>query len=176
VALVARPERDRNPSLPAPQRLRLPLVSDVETPARAAHAPTWLTPDLYAWLTAKRRYPVLATIGGDGMPSLSVMWAIVEPDGGVLMNTAKGRRKYLDMVRDPRISLCFEDGYDYVTLEGTVALRDDPDYADIERLRDHFRDDTDFRSIGASRVSLDMTIRRVLTHFERLRGEPAPEG
>ena len=77
-------------------------------------------------LTAKIRYPVLATIGSDGMPSLSVMWALIEPDGTVLMNTARGRQKDLDMLRDPRVSLCFEDRCEYVTLEGTVAMRDDP--------------------------------------------------
>jgi PPOX class probable F420-dependent enzyme len=125
-----------------------------------------LTPELVGWLTAKIRYPVLGTIGTDGMPGLSVMWAIVEPDGTVLMNTARGRRKYLDMQRDPRVSLCFEDGYEYVTLEGTITMRDDPDFIDIERLRDHYADDSDFRSQAVERVSLLMTVRRVLTHFE----------
>ncbi len=131
-----------------------------------------LTPQLYAWLTNKVRYPVFASIGEDGMPSLSVMWVIVEPDGSVLMNTAKGRRKYFDVLRDPRVSLCFEDGYEYLTLEGTVTLRDDPDFHDIECLRDRYGDDSDFRTQGAERVSLLMTVRRVLTHFERLRGAP----
>jgi PPOX class probable F420-dependent enzyme len=126
-----------------------------------------LTPDLVEWLTAKVRYPVLATIGPDGMPSLSVMWAIIEPDGTVLMNTARGRQKYHDVLRDPRVSLCFEDRYQYVTLEGTVAMRDDPDFADIERLRDHYADDSDFRTQGALRVTLLLSVRRVLTHFER---------
>jgi PPOX class probable F420-dependent enzyme len=125
-----------------------------------------LTPELVGWLTAKIRYPVLATIGIDGMPGLSVMWALIEPDGTVLMNTARGRRKHLDMLRDPRVSLCFEDAYEYVTLEGTIAMRDDPYFVDIERLRDHYSDDSDFRSQGAERVSLLMTVRRVLTHFE----------
>jgi PPOX class probable F420-dependent enzyme len=134
-----------------------------------------MTPDLHAWLTAKTRYPVLATIGTDGMPSLSVMWAIVEPDGTVLLNTAKGRRKYFDVVRDPRVSLCFEDQYEYITLEGTVSLRDDPDFRDIERLRDHYVDDSDFRSQGDARVSLILTVRRVLTHFERLRAVPGTD-
>lgn len=132
-----------------------------------------LAPVLIEWLTAKIRDPVLATIGTDGMPSLSVMWAIIEPDGSVLMNTAKGRRKYLDVLRDPRVSVCFEDGYEYVTLEGTVTLRDDPDFHDIERLRDRYGDDSDFRTQGATRVSLLMTVRRVLTHLDRLRGAPS---
>jgi PPOX class probable F420-dependent enzyme len=147
-------------------------VSAREPGLSSAKPTSWLTPDLHAWLTARTRYPVLATIAADGMPSLSVMWAIVEPDGTVLLNTAKGRRKHFDVVRDPRVSLCFEDRYEYITLEGTVALRDDPDYRDIERLRDHYADDSDFRSQGVARVSLILSVRRVLTHFERLRGVP----
>ena len=148
-------------------------MSAGQASASSAKANSWLTPDLHAWLTAKTRYPVLATIGADGMPSLSVMWAIVEPDGTVLMNTAKGRRKYSDVVRDPRVSLCFEDRYEYITLEGSVGLRDDPEYRDIERLRDHYADDADFRSLGDARVSLILSVRRVLTHFERLANAPA---
>jgi PPOX class probable F420-dependent enzyme len=135
-----------------------------------------LTPELVEWLTAKVRYPVLATIGPDGMPSLSVMWAIIEPDGSVLMNTARGRQKYFNVLRDPRVSLCFEDRYEYVTLEGAVTMCEDPDFRDIERLRDHYADDSDFRSQGAERVSLLLSVRRVLTHFERLRGVPDPDG
>lgn len=135
-----------------------------------------LTTALMDWLTAKVRCPVLATIGPDGMPSLSVMWAIIEPDGTVLMNTVRGRHKYDDVVRDPRVSLCFEDRYEYVTLEGTVTLRDDPDFRDIERLRDHYADDSDFRSQRAARVTLILSVRRVLTHFERVRGVADPDG
>jgi PPOX class probable F420-dependent enzyme len=133
-----------------------------------------LTPELAEWLTAKLRYPILATISRDGMPRLSVMWAIIEADGTVLMNTVRGRQKYFDVLRDPRVSICFEDRYEYVTLEGTVTMRDDPDFTDIERLRDHYADDSDFRSQGAERVSLLLSVRRVLTHFERLRGVPDP--
>lgn len=150
-------------------------MSAGEPGASSAKPASWLMPDLHAWLMAKTRYPVLATIGPDGMPSLSVMWAIVEHDGTVLLNTAKGRRKHADVVRDPRVSLCFEDRYEYITLEGSVALRDDPDYRDIERLRDHYADDSDFRSQGDARVSLILSVRRVLTHFERLRGLPGAD-
>ena len=80
--------------------------------------------------------------------------------------------RHAHVVRDPRVSLCFEDRYEYITLEGSVALRDDPDYRDIERLRDHYADDSDFRSLGDARVSLILSVRRVLTHIERLRGVP----
>jgi PPOX class probable F420-dependent enzyme len=127
-----------------------------------------LAPDVRAWLTAKNRFPVLATIRRDGMPNLSVIWALVEPDGTVWMNTRRDRQKALDLARDPRASLCFEDGYRYVTLEGTVAIRDDPELRDIERIRDAYGDDYDFSSQRGQRVTLIMTVERVLTHLRRL--------
>lgn len=127
-----------------------------------------LTPQLVDWLTRQVRFPVLATIAPDGRPSQSVMWAILEPDGTVLMNTQRDREKARNLSRDPRASLCYEDGYHYITLEGTVAFRDDPDLTDIVRLRDTYGDDYDFSSQRGERVSLVLTVTRVLTHLRRL--------
>ena len=139
---------------------------------------TRITPELRAWLMEELRFPVMATIGKDCMPKLSVIWFDLHPDRDdvVLLNTLAGRVKDRQLRRDPRVSLCFEDGYEYMTLEGTVTLREDHDFMDIERLRDHYADDSDFRTQGAERVSLLLSVRRVLTHFERLQGLPASEG
>lgn len=103
-----------------------------------------LTPELRAWLTAEVRFGVLATIAPDGSPSLSVMWALLQPDGSVLMNTSHDRAKTRHLRRDPRATLCFSDGYHYVTLKGTVRMREDPELVDIIRLRDTYGDDYDF--------------------------------
>ena len=127
-----------------------------------------LTPELRAWLTAKTRYPVLATIDPDGMPSLSVTWALLQPDGTVLMNTRRDRRKARNLLRDPRASLCYEDGYQYLTLEGRVTFRDDPDLRDIVRIRDAYADDYDFSAQRGERVSIVMRVDRVLKHLRRL--------
>ncbi|GAC1667790.1 MAG: hypothetical protein NVS9B9_27890 [Ktedonobacteraceae bacterium] len=50
-----------------------------------------------------------------------------------MMNTKDGRIKDLNMKRDPRIAICVEDGYNYVTISGTVTLIDDqqPAHQDI---------------------------------------------
>ena len=131
--------------------------------------PRALTPELRAWIAAvPPRYPVLATIRDDGLPRLSVVWAILEPDDAVLMNTRYDRAKARDLARDPRASLCFEDGYQYVTLEGRVATRPDPDLIDIGRLRAHYGDDKDFSPQRGERVTLLLTIERVLVHLARL--------
>lgn len=82
-----------------------------------------------------RRFAVLATINADGMPQQSTMWYYVDGDT-IVMNTLRGRVKERNLVRDPRLSFCVEDGYDYVTLTGTATLIDDQAtaQADIRRL------------------------------------------
>ena len=83
----------------------------------------------------ERRFAVLATINKDGTPQLTTMWYLLEGDT-IVMNTKLGRTKERNMRRDPRISLCFEEGYDYLTVSGTVEMIDDQDIAqhDIYRL------------------------------------------
>ncbi|MEO8229147.1 MAG: TIGR03618 family F420-dependent PPOX class oxidoreductase [Chloroflexota bacterium] len=130
--------------------------------------PARLTAELRRWLTAQTRYPVLATIADDGRPSQSVIWAMLEPDDRILMNTRRDRAKAHNLERDPRASLCYQDGYAYLTLEGRVEQRPDPDNRDIERIRDAYGDSYDFSSQLGERVSLVMTIERVLVHLTRL--------
>lgn len=128
-----------------------------------------LTPELRTWLRAgPPRYAVLATIREDGLPRLSVVWAKLLDDDTVLMNTRFDRAKARDVARDPRISLCFEDGYQYLTLEGHVTLRPDPDLADIDELRRFYADDKDFSPQRGERVSILLSVERVLVHLERL--------
>jgi PPOX class probable F420-dependent enzyme len=82
-----------------------------------------------------QRFAVLATINQDGTPQLTTMWYLLEGDT-ILMNTKAGRIKERNMRRDPRISICVEDGYEYVTIRGTVEMIDDQEIAqqDIFRL------------------------------------------
>lgn len=83
----------------------------------------------------ERRFAVLATINKDGTPQLTTMWYLLEGDT-IVMNTKVGRTKERNMRRDPRISVCFEGGYSYLTVSGTVEMIDDPKIAqhDIYRL------------------------------------------
>ncbi len=81
------------------------------------------------------RFAVLGTINKDGSPQLTTMWYLLEDDT-IVMNTKAGRTKERNMRRDPRISVCVPDGYDYVTITGRVEMIDDPQIAqhDIFRL------------------------------------------
>jgi PPOX class probable F420-dependent enzyme len=82
------------------------------------------------------RFAVLATINQDGTPQLTTMWYLLEDDGTITMNTKVGRAKERNMRRDPRISICIEDGYTFVTINGKVEMIDDHNIAqrDIYRL------------------------------------------
>lgn len=84
----------------------------------------------------EKRFAVLATLNRDGTPQLTTMWYLLENDGTILMNTKAGRLKERNMRRDPRISVCFEDNYNYLTIKGRVEMIDDPQISqrDIYRL------------------------------------------
>lgn len=93
-----------------------------------------LSPAVRAFL-AETRFASLATINPDGAPQQTVMWYDLQGDT-IMMNTARGRRKDQNMVRDPRISICIEDGYRFVTIAGNVELVEEQEraHADIYAL------------------------------------------
>jgi PPOX class probable F420-dependent enzyme len=96
--------------------------------------PAKLSEQARAFLNEKR-FAVLATLNRDGTVQQTTMWYLLEGDT-ILMNTKAGRLKERNMRRDPRISICVEDGYNYVTIAGKVEMIDDPEIAqrDIHRL------------------------------------------
>jgi PPOX class probable F420-dependent enzyme len=75
-----------------------------------------------------RNYAVLATLNADGSPQTSAMW--VGRDGNdLLMSTVRGRLKYRNMLRDPRVSVTVHDAADpenYVELRGRAEITPDP--------------------------------------------------
>lgn len=125
---------------------------------------TTITPEIRAWLMAELRFPVMATIGKDGMPSQSVVWFALDPDHDdvVLLNTLAGRVKDRHLRRDPRISLCFEDGIDYVTIEGHAELFDDREkaMANIQAMADRYGGTF---AMG-DRVDITVHVERVIRH------------
>jgi PPOX class probable F420-dependent enzyme len=72
------------------------------------------------------RFAVMATINNSGLPQLTVMWyALAEDTDVVVLNTMRGLLKERNLRRDPRMSVCIEDGARYVTLEGRAELIED---------------------------------------------------
>jgi PPOX class probable F420-dependent enzyme len=126
-----------------------------------------LSDELRNWITAELRYPVLAVLTDEGAPSQSVMWFDLDPERPdiILMNTKVGRAKERYLRRDPRVSLCFEEGLQWVALRGTVELDDDRGraLADIMRLAVRYGDDPhDFD--GQQRVTIRLRVEKVIRH------------
>jgi PPOX class probable F420-dependent enzyme len=129
---------------------------------------TKLSDQARAFLVEKR-FAVLATINRDGTAQLTTMWYELQGDE-VLMNTADGRVKAHNLRRDPRIAICVEDGYSYITLSGTARLDDDQAtaQADIKRLATRYHDPAKAEQMVRDsfskqhRITIRMPIERVV--------------
>ena len=79
-------------------------------------------PEKYQDLLQKKAFAQLATIMADGSPQVSPVW--FEYDGkNILVNSAKGRVKDVNMRRDPRVGLDIQDPdnpYRHVSIRGRV--------------------------------------------------------
>jgi PPOX class probable F420-dependent enzyme len=126
-----------------------------------------LTDDLRDWLTSTPRYPVLAVLAEDGSPSQSIMWFDLDPTepDTIVMNTKRGRAKERWLRRDPRVSLCFEDGYRWAAFKGRVTIDDDRARAQdlIERLAVRYGVDP-ARYENQDRVTLRLHVEKVVRH------------
>ncbi|CAN5481107.1 PPOX class F420-dependent oxidoreductase [soil metagenome] len=82
----------------------------------------------------------IATVQEDGSPQVTPVW--IDRDGDVVVfNTAKGRAKHRNLLRDPRIAISVHDQdnpYVYVQVQGTVEIVDDPDMVDINRISNKY--------------------------------------
>ena len=89
----------------------------------------------------------ISTLMKDGSPQLSPVWANYE-DEHILVNTAEGRIKHQNVLRDPRIAVSVvskNNPLDMTTIRGKVVeIIPDPEYTHADRLtlqymgRDHY--------------------------------------
>lgn len=89
-----------------------------------------MTPEEISAFVARQRTANLATIGPDGQPHVVAMWFAVL-DGVLWFETKAKAQKALNLRRDPRATVLFEDGLTYdtlrgVSMEGTAEILDDP--------------------------------------------------
>ena len=72
-----------------------------------------------------KNFAFVATLNKDGSPHLTPTW--VDTDGkNVLVNTALGRQKVINLTRDPRVTVGVfnhSNPYEYVSIYGKVAER-----------------------------------------------------
>ncbi len=131
--------------------------------------PAGLSEAVSAFLDEGPRFCVLATINTDNTPQQSVMW--YERRGeSIMMNTEISRVKAGNLQRDPRASICVEDGYRYVTITGTVALNDERDtaqadiYALARRYNPDFIDGDYAGFANEHRVTILLSIDKVVSN------------
>ncbi len=89
----------------------------------------------------------IATVMKDGSPQLSPVWANYE-DEHILINTAEGRIKHKNVLRDPRVAVSVvskENPLDMTTIRGKVEeITPDYEYKHADKLtkqymnRDHY--------------------------------------
>ncbi len=107
------------------------------------------------------REPQIATIGtanADGSVQLTPVW--IDTDGeAVLFNTALGRRKTLNLERDPRVSVLVIDKdnpYRWVSVRGRAEITTDGADDHIDRLAKKYlgQETYPFRQEGQIRVTV----------------------
>jgi PPOX class probable F420-dependent enzyme len=115
---------------------------------------------------------VVATTDADGKAQTSVIFVKLDGDD-LLFSTIKGRRKTINLGRDPRVNLLIYglpvdrpnyagDGPNYATISGTVEITDDPDGAFHEEMYGlHMGGATPPPEPGAERVIMRIVPQRI---------------
>ena len=85
----------------------------------------------------------IATVMKDGSPQLSPVWANYD-DGFILVNTAEGRIKHKNILRDPRVAVSVtsnDNPLDMTTIRGTVVeIISDIEYHHADKLTQQYMD------------------------------------
>jgi len=108
----------------------------------------------------------VATLMKDGSPQLSPVWANYE-GGYILINTAEGRIKHKNVLRDPRVAVSVvsrDNPLDMTTIRGKVEeLIPDYDYKHADKLTKQYmgRDHYPFKRDGEKRIILKIKPERV---------------
>src|SRR3989304_954352 len=111
----------------------------------------------------------IATIMKDGSPQLSPVWANYE-DEHILVNTAEGRLKHKNVLRDPRVAVSAVDQnnpLNMTTIQGKVIeiIPDYDDYQHANMLTKKYmgKDNYPFRQPGEKGLSLKFCRRRYMS-------------
>ena len=110
-------------------------------------------------LFSEKNLVFIATIMKDGSPQLSPVWANYD-DGFVLVNTAEGRIKHKNILRDPRIAVSVvskDNPLDMTTIRGIVVeIISDEQYYHADKLTQQYmgREHYPFKREGEKRIVL----------------------
>lgn len=102
-----------------------------------------LPDELKKVLDETKAFAHLTTLDPDGFPQASAMWIMREGDR-IVFNTAKGRRKYRNLLNDPRVAISIskeDDQYDNFSIQGKVVeMREEDGVETIDRLAQKYLD------------------------------------
>ncbi len=121
------------------------------------------------WLIDGRNVGILATLMADGSPHLSPVYVDREGDI-VLVNTVIGRVKYLNVKRDPKVSLVVIDHLNplqYVEIRGRVSeLSVDGAEEHIDKLANRYMGvkEHPFRRPGQKRIIMKIAPEKVIEY------------
>ena len=124
-----------------------------------------ITPEIEKLLKGKN-FASIATLMKDGSPQLSPVWANYE-DGHVLVNTAEGRIKHKNVLRDPRVAISVvskDNPLDMTTIRGTVVeMIPDYDYKHADRLTKQYmgREHYPFKRKDEKRIIFKIRLERI---------------
>lgn len=107
-------------------------------------------PDVAKQWIDDHEFATIATIQPDGRPQLSVVWVARDGDD-LLVSTVKGRRKHLNLERDPRATVLIyprSAPYTYVEVRGTVTMTEEGGRELIDQLNEAYHP-------GAGRYTMD---------------------
>ncbi|WP_030393728.1 PPOX class F420-dependent oxidoreductase [Kitasatospora purpeofusca] len=113
-----------------------------------------------------KSFAVITTLQPDGSPQSSVVW--VKRDGeDILFSTVEGRRKHLNLLKDPRVSLLVnppDNPYTYLEVRGEVSLTREGGRELIDELSLKYRGEATYGFDGPEdvRVVVRLTPRKVV--------------
>ncbi|MFJ8626596.1 PPOX class F420-dependent oxidoreductase [Kitasatospora sp. NPDC093550] len=113
-----------------------------------------------------KSFAVVSTIQPDGSPQSSVVW--VKRDGDdILFSTVEGRRKHLNLKRDPRVSILLnpaDSPYEYLEARGEVTMTTEGGRELIDELAAKYRGVDKYTWDGPDdvRVIVRLTPRKVV--------------
>ncbi|MEU9042383.1 MULTISPECIES: PPOX class F420-dependent oxidoreductase [unclassified Kitasatospora] len=113
-----------------------------------------------------KSFAVVSTIQPDGSPQSSVVW--VKRDGDdILFSTVEGRRKHLNLVRDPRVSILLnpaDSPYEYLEARGEITMTTEGGRELIDELAAKYRGVDKYTWDGPDdvRVVVRLTPRKVV--------------
>ena len=117
-------------------------------------------------LFCKKNLVFVATVMKDGSPQLSPVWANYD-DGYILINTAEGRIKHKNVLRDSRVAVSVvskDNPLDMTTIRGVVEeLIPDYEYKHADKLTKQYmgRDHYPFKRDDEKRVILKIKPQKV---------------